>query len=68
MLRLNWLGVSRCKLLKSTDSISMSRTSTPSMIDIKPWFDEMGPRGPIRQPAWVSEMLTDYFAPQQESR
>lgn len=36
------------------------------VLDIKPWFAEMGPRGNVRQPAWVSEMLTDYYAPRTE--
>ncbi|MFJ4679019.1 SAM-dependent methyltransferase [Kitasatospora sp. NPDC088783] len=27
------------------------------VLDIGPWFKEMGPRGPVHQPAWPSEML-----------
>jgi len=67
MRRTNWLGVSRCKLLK-VDGLDLhvedldAIDGTP-VLDIKPWFQEMGPRGDLHQPAWVGEMLTDYFAP-----
>ncbi|MDX6745069.1 TrmO family methyltransferase [Actinocorallia sp. A-T 12471] len=29
--------------------------------DLAPYFREMGPRGEIRQPAWPTEMLADYW-------
>ncbi|MEU3756548.1 SAM-dependent methyltransferase [Streptomyces olivoreticuli] len=67
MRRFNWLGVSRCRLLK-VDGLDLhvedldAVDGTP-VIDIKPWFEEMGPRGEVRQPAWPGEMLGDYFAP-----
>jgi tRNA (Thr-GGU) A37 N-methylase len=32
------------------------------VLDIKPWFQEMGPRGEVHQPSWPTEMLADYFA------
>ncbi|MEU5430898.1 SAM-dependent methyltransferase [Streptomyces olivoreticuli] len=66
MRRFNWLGVSRCRLLK-VDGLDLhvedldAVDGTP-VIDIKPWFEEMGPRGEVRQPAWTGEMLGDYFA------
>ncbi|WP_406357415.1 SAM-dependent methyltransferase [Streptomyces sp. NBC_01635] len=28
-----------------------------SVIDLAPYFEQMGPRGPVRQPAWPGEML-----------
>jgi tRNA (Thr-GGU) A37 N-methylase len=70
MRRVNRLGVSRCNLLfvdgldlhvENLDAVD----GTP-VLDIKAWFDEMGPRGETRQPPWVSEMLVDYYAPQKE--
>ncbi len=66
MRRLNWLGVSRCKLLK-VDGLELhvedldAVDGTP-IIDIKPWFTEFGPRGEIRQASWSREMLASYFA------
>ncbi|WP_328332997.1 SAM-dependent methyltransferase [Kribbella sp. NBC_00382] len=67
MRRLNWLGVSRCRLLK-VDGLDLhvedldAVDGTP-VLDIKPWFTDFGPRGPIHQPTWPTEMLTNYFAP-----
>ncbi|QKW08109.1 SAM-dependent methyltransferase [Streptomyces sp. NA04227] len=66
MLRMNRLGVSRCRLLK-VDGLDLhvedldAVDGTP-VLDIKPWFEEMGPRGEVRQPAWTGEMLGDYYA------
>ena len=61
MRRLNWLGVSRCRLIK-VDGLDLhveeldAVDGTP-VLDIKPWFREFGPRGTVRQAAWSSEML-----------
>ncbi len=66
MRRLNWLGVSRCQLLK-VDGLDLhvedldAVDATP-VLDIKPWFTEMGPRGEIAQPEWTTTMLRDYYA------
>jgi tRNA (Thr-GGU) A37 N-methylase len=66
MRRVNWLGVSRCRLLK-VDGLDLhvedldAVDGTPVM-DIKPWFTEMGPRGDVRQASWSHEMLGLYYA------
>lgn len=66
MRRINWLGVSRCRLIE-VDGLDLhveeldAVDGTP-VIDIKPWFMEFGPRGPVEQPRWSTEMLSDYFA------
>lgn len=66
MRRLNWLGVSRCRLLK-VDGLDLhvedldAVDGTP-IFDIKPWFTEFGPRGEVRQAPWTTAMLGDYFA------
>ena len=31
------------------------------VLDLKPWVAEFGPRGPTRQPAWVSELMAGYW-------
>ncbi|MEV6676336.1 TrmO family methyltransferase [Streptomyces erythrochromogenes] len=33
------------------------------VLDLSPWFPQMGPQGEVRVPAWVDEMLADYWAP-----
>jgi tRNA (adenine37-N6)-methyltransferase len=71
MRRVNWLGVSRCRLLK-VDGLDLhvedldAVDGTP-ILDIKPWFAEFGPRGEVREPAWPGQMLRDYFAPARHS-
>ena len=63
--RPNRLGVSRCQLLavvglelhvRGLDAIDR----TP-VLDVKPWFDEFGPRGEVRQPPWSHEVMADYW-------
>jgi tRNA (Thr-GGU) A37 N-methylase len=66
MRRVNWLGVSRCRLIK-VDGLDLhvaeldAVDGTP-VLDIKPWFIEMGPRGEVRQPTWPTDMLGLYYA------
>lgn len=31
------------------------------VLDLKPWVDEFGPRGAVRQPAWMTELMKGYF-------
>jgi tRNA (Thr-GGU) A37 N-methylase len=70
MRRLNWLGVSRCRLLK-VDGLDLhvedldAVAGTP-ILDIKPWFVDFGPRGEVHQASWTTEMLGDYFAPRRD--
>ncbi|MBF6062985.1 SAM-dependent methyltransferase [Nocardia terpenica] len=65
MRRINWIGVSRTRLLK-VDGLDLhvaeldAVDGTP-VLDIKPWFAEFGPRGEVRQAPWSTEMLKDYF-------
>jgi hypothetical protein len=33
------------------------------VLDIKPWFAEMGPRGEVKQAQWSVDMLRNYYAP-----
>ena len=63
--RPNHLGVSRASLLRvegldihvqGLDAID----GTP-VVDVKPWMNEFGPRGPVSQPAWASELMERYY-------
>lgn len=68
MRRINWLGVSRCRLLE-VDGLDLhvegldAVDGTP-VLDIKPWFVEFGPRGEVHQAHWTTAMLRHYFATQ----
>jgi tRNA (Thr-GGU) A37 N-methylase len=65
MRRINWLGVSRCRLIE-VDGLDLhveeldAVNGTP-VLDVKPWFNEFGPRGKVRQASWSTQMLHDYF-------
>jgi tRNA (Thr-GGU) A37 N-methylase len=30
------------------------------VLDVKPWLAESGPRGPVHQPAWATELMAGY--------
>ena len=32
------------------------------VLDLKPWVTELGPRGEVKQPPWMSELMKDYWA------
>lgn len=70
MRRINWLGVSRCRLIE-VDGLDLyveeldAVDGTP-VLDIKPWFREFGPRQEVKQAPWSTEMLALYFADQAE--
>lgn len=65
--RPNRLGVSRCALIE-VDGRSLvvegldAIDGTP-VLDIKPWMEEFGPRGDVRQATWSSELMADYYRP-----
>lgn len=63
--RPNRIGLTRAEILAVDGKILRLRgldaiDATP-VLDIKPWMDEFGPRGPTRQPAWSRELMADYF-------
>ncbi|MCB9233322.1 MAG: tRNA (N6-threonylcarbamoyladenosine(37)-N6)-methyltransferase TrmO [Bacteroidia bacterium] len=63
--RPNTLGLSTVELIQHQGRILTVRNldaidGTP-VLDIKPVFREFQPRGPIRQPAWVKDLMKDYF-------
>ena len=63
--RPNRLGVSRCELLE-VKGIELSVRGLDAIdgtpvIDIKPYMEEFGPRGAVRQPAWSRELMADYY-------
>ena len=59
------MGITTCELVdvdgldvhvRGLDAID----GTP-VLDIKPHVREFGPRGEVRQPAWISELMADYW-------
>lgn len=70
MRRPNRLGVAYPRLLKidghDLHVTDLDAVDGTPIIDIAPYFEEMGPRGPRRQPSWPTEMLKDYWATSRE--
>lgn len=63
--RPNRIGVTICELVgvdafqlrvRGLDAID----GTP-VLDVKPYVTAFGPRGEVRQPAWVEELMRDYW-------
>ena len=63
--RPNQLAQSFPRVLK-IDGLRLHVTDLDAVVgtkiyDLSPFFDEMGPRGAVHQPAWPGEMLKDYW-------
>jgi tRNA (adenine37-N6)-methyltransferase len=63
--RPNRIGVSVCRLL-TVDGLQLrvqgldAVDGTP-VLDVRPYMSAFGPRGPVRQPPWVEELMRDYW-------
>jgi len=63
--RPNRIGLSCCRLL-GVDGLrlhveALDAIDGSPVLDIKPWVREFGPRGDVRQPEWMTELMRDYF-------
>jgi tRNA (Thr-GGU) A37 N-methylase len=72
-MRPNRLGTTVCRLL-GVDGLRLdvhgldALDGTP-VIDVKPYFSAFGPRGAVREPAWVHELIASYWsAPEPDRR
>lgn len=63
--RPNRIGVTVCRILKLEGSSihveGLDAVDGSPVLDIKPWVKEFGPRGPVKQPAWISELMGGYW-------
>jgi tRNA (Thr-GGU) A37 N-methylase len=58
--------VSRCRLLK-VEGLTLAIQGLDAIdgtpvLDIKPYMTEFGPRELVRQPAWATGLMKEYFA------
>lgn len=64
--RPNQIGSTICRLEKvSGMRITLNGLDAvvdSPVLDLKPHFQEYGPRGPLKQPVWVSELMRGYWA------
>jgi tRNA-Thr(GGU) m(6)t(6)A37 methyltransferase TsaA len=63
--RPNPIGLTVCQILEVEGARLVVRgldavDGTP-VIDIKPWVAEFGPRGAVRQPGWMTELMDRYW-------
>ena len=63
--RPNRLGVTTCRL-ERVDGLTLCVAGLDAIdgspvLDIKPHMREFGPRGDVRQPAWATELMADYW-------
>ncbi|XOQ14626.1 MAG: tRNA (N6-threonylcarbamoyladenosine(37)-N6)-methyltransferase TrmO [Shouchella clausii] len=63
--RPNAIGVSRCALLKMNGNRltvkALDAIDGTPVIDIKPYVNEFGPIGEVRQPGWITELMKNYY-------
>lgn len=63
--RPNQLGLTICEILridgKKLYLKGLDAVDGTSVLDIKPWVGEFGPRGNLRQPQWISELMKQYW-------
>jgi tRNA-Thr(GGU) m(6)t(6)A37 methyltransferase TsaA len=63
--RPNRIGVTVCRLVAVHDLAveveSLDAIDGTPVLDIKPYVVEFGPRGPVRQPPWASELMAGYW-------
>jgi tRNA (Thr-GGU) A37 N-methylase/heme-degrading monooxygenase HmoA len=64
-VRPNRLGLSRARI-ERVDGLRLELADFDALdgapvLDVKPWVQEMAPRGEIRQPPWATELMRGYF-------
>src|SRR5271165_5443723 len=64
-LRPNHLGVSRCELL-AVDGLELTVRGLDALdgspvLDVKAYIDEMSPRGEVREPGWMRDLMRKYY-------
>jgi tRNA-Thr(GGU) m(6)t(6)A37 methyltransferase TsaA len=63
--RPNQIGVSVCRILKiaglKIELEGLDAVDGTPVLDIKPWVKEFGPRGEVKQPAWMDELMKKYW-------
>lgn len=63
--RPNRLGLTVCRVVGVEGLVlsvaGLDAVDGTPVLDLKPWVVEFGPRGPIFQPAWISELMQGYW-------
>lgn len=63
--RPNQIGATVCRILKveglSVYVEGLDAIDASPVLDVKPWVREFGPRGPVKQPSWIGELMGEYW-------
>ena len=63
--RPNRIGVTVCRVVgvgpNSIAVTGLDAVDGTPVLDVKPYLAEFGPRGGLRQPAWSSELMAEYW-------
>lgn len=64
--RPNQLGCTVCRVLgvegRRIEVAGLDAVDGTPVLDIKPWVREFGPRGEVKQPAWMDALMLGYWA------
>jgi tRNA-Thr(GGU) m(6)t(6)A37 methyltransferase TsaA len=64
--RPNRLGTTVCRVARveglAVHLVGLDAIDGTPVLDLKPWVAEFGPRGDVRQPAWMTELMANYWA------
>ena len=63
--RPNRIGVTVCRVLRVEGATlhvqGLDAVDGTPVVDIKPWVQQLGPRGAVHQPAWMDELMGEYW-------
>jgi tRNA (Thr-GGU) A37 N-methylase len=63
--RPNPIGLSVCGIRSvrgdRIELLGLDAVDGSPVLDLKPWVSELGPRGPVFQPRWISELMEGYW-------
>jgi tRNA-Thr(GGU) m(6)t(6)A37 methyltransferase TsaA len=66
--RPNRIGLTVCRVLRvdglRLHVMGLDAIDGSPVLDLKPWVQEFGPRGPVVQPEWMTELMEEYWSPQ----
>ena len=64
--RPNRLGTTICRIDRVEGLLlhvtGLDAVDGTPVLDLKPWVREFGPRGEVRQPEWMTELMAAYWA------
>ena len=63
--RPNQIGLTVCRVLRVSGTTlfvkGLDAVDGSAVLDVKPWVAELGPRGPVTEPAWMAELMRGYW-------